>query len=449
MSLWKDYLSKEVFPISSVWQEKSGSPNLLRLDPLTGAVKTDVLIIGGGLAGVLCAYRLQEAGIPYILTEAKHIGAGVTGVTTAKITAQHGLLYDQLIKRFGLGPARQYYDANMAACAEYERLSSLFPCDFEKKTAYTYSTNNRRKIEAEVRAYKKLSIVPLLAETLPLPLKIKAAIGMSGQAQFNPLQFLYGIAAGLNIYENTFVSKIEDHTAHIENGTITARHIILATHFPLINIPGLYFLKMYQHRSYVVALENGPQLNGMYVDEKEDGYSFRNYRDLLLIGGGDHKTGKSGGMYKEVHQLAMKAYPACSEKYAWSAQDCMTLDGIPYIGILAKSKPHIYVATGFNKWGMTSSMVAAKILTDLITQGESEYEELFSPQRSILRPQLAVNGANAVIHLIKPGKRCSHMGCALKWNPTERSWDCPCHGSRFDRHGHIINNPAKRGISVK
>ncbi|MDD4389228.1 MAG: FAD-dependent oxidoreductase [Eubacteriales bacterium] len=408
-----------------------------------------MLIIGGGLVGILCAYKLQEAGIDYILAEAKHIGSGVTGVTTAKITAQHGLIYDKLIKSFGIEKARKYYDANMKAYKEYERLSDLFEFDFEKKTAYTYSTANRQKLEAEAKAYDKLSIMPLFSESAPLPLKIVGAIGMKDQAQFNPLKFLYGISSGLNIYENAFVSKIEGNTAYVEKGSVTAKHIILATHFPFINIPGLYFLKMYQNRSYVIALDNGPQLDGMYVDEREDGHSFRNYKNLLFIGGGDHKTGKTGGQYDELRKLARKAYPHCTEKYAWSAQDCMTLDDIPYIGVLTKSRPNIYVATGFKKWGMTSSMVAADILFDLINHKKSDYEDLFSPQRSILRPQLAVNGVNAVINLIKPGKRCSHMGCALKWNKAEQSWDCPCHGSRFDNHGAIINNPAKRSISVE
>jgi glycine/D-amino acid oxidase-like deaminating enzyme len=374
------------------------------------------------------------------------VGSGVTGNTTAKITAQHGLIYDKLIKKSGIDAARKYYEANMRAREDYEKLSAIFPCDFEVKTAYTYSLTDRKKVEDEGRAYEKLGIKPVFQEQPPLPFRVAGALGMENQAQFNPLKLLLAVAKELTIYEDTFVHEIRGNKAFTKEGAITAKSIILATHFPMVNIPGLYFIKMYQHRSYVIALENAPDVDGMYVDEQEKGNSFRNYMGLLFLGGGDHKTGTQGGGYEELRSLAKSAYPNAKEKYSWATQDCMTLDGIPYIGVHRKSAPNIYVATGFNKWGMTGTMVAANVLRDLITLGSSEYEELFSPQRSMLQPQLLVNGLSALGNLLLPGKRCPHMGCALRWNKAERTWDCPCHGSRFDEGGKLLNNPAKRGM---
>jgi hypothetical protein len=181
----------------------------------------------------------------------------------------------------------------------------------------------------------------------------------------------------------------------------------------------------------------------MYVDEAPKGLSFRNYGDLLLLGGGDHQTGKVGGGWPELLNFTKKYYPDCQKKYRWATQDCMTLDSVPYIGAYSGSTTDLYVATGFNKWGMTSSMLAAMILTDLVQERKNPYAEVFSPSRTILRPQLALNTVSAMINLLTPTtRRCPHMGCALKWNKLEHTWDCPCHGSRFTEEGTLIDNPA-------
>ena len=416
---------------------------------LRGDLRTKVLIIGGGMAGILTAYQLKEAGVPCIVAEAKKIGRGVTCNTTAKITAQHGLIYDKLIHSRGPELAWQYYKTNQEAVEAYRTLAERFPCDFKEQTAYVYSTGNRQKLEKEQIAYERLGIPFHWQGNPPLPVQTMGALGMERQAQFHPLKLFYELAQGLEIYEDTFITEIEGNKAIAENGTITADRIVLATHFPLVNIPGAYFMKLYQHRSYAIALEDGPALGGMYLDEYENGLSFRNYQNYLIIGGGDHKTGKKGGGFAELRGLAQKAYPNLKERYSWATQDCMSLDGVPYIGVHRKSTPHLYVATGFSKWGMTGSMIASIVLRDLISTGKSEYEALFSPQRSMLSGQLFVNMASAAGNLLRPGKRCPHMGCALKWNKVEKTWDCPCHGSRFDRRGDLITGPAKRDIHVE
>ena len=424
----------------SIWQETSRLPEF---ESLQQDIKTDVLIIGGGIAGILCAYMLGKAGIDYALVEAKSICSGVTKDTTAKITSQHGLIYDKLIREFGAERAGMYLCANEEALEIYRGLCAGIDCDFVEKDAYTYSLDDSEKIDRELEALESIGFRARRSKHLPLPFPVAGAVRFNDQAQFHPLKFLSAIAKGLNIYEHTAVRELKGHTAVTDNANIHAGCIIAATHFPFINKHGSYYLKMYQHRTYEIALADAPALNGMYVNESKTGLSFRNYKDMLLLGGGAHRTGKRGGSFKELEDFAARRYPTSSVVCRWATQDCMTLDGVPYIGHYSKNTPWFYVATGFNKWGMTSSMAAAQLLTDMISGKKNPYEELFSPSRSILRPQLAVNALEAAAGLLTPSnKRCPHLGCALKWNPNERSWDCPCHGSRFQENGNLINNPA-------
>ena len=424
----------------SVW---GSGTNLPQFGKLSGDVKTDVLIIGGGLCGLLCAYKLKQAGVDYILVEGNKIASGITKNTTAKITFQHGLIYSKLIKSFGEEMARMYLFANMQALNEYKLMCKDISCDFEIKPAYTYSLTDTSKIEQEVNAAHRLGFAASFSKTPELPFRTKGAIKFSGQAQINPLKFLAAISKDLNIYENTFIRDIAPSVAISDGCKITAKKIIVTTHFPFINKHGSYFLKLYQHRSYVSAYENAVQFDGMYVDEDKKGMSFRNYGNLFLIGGSGHRTGKPSGAWEPLHSFAKKYYPDSQLKYDWATQDCMSLDFVPYIGQYSANTPDLYVATGFNKWGFTSSMAAADILTDMVSGRKNDCAPVFSPQRSILKPQLLINGFESAINLITPtAPRCPHLGCALKWNKAEHSWDCPCHGSRFEKDGKLIDNPS-------
>lgn len=430
--------------MNSIWQSEVTLP---QFEPLRKNIKTDVLIIGGGLAGILCAYFLAQAGVDYRLVEADRICSGITKNTTAKITSQHGLLYHDLIRRFGAEKAQMYLTANEAALAKYRQLCANIDCNFETKDAFVYSISQRKKIEQELEALGQLNFAATFEDQLPLPFSVAGAVRFKNQAQFNPLQFIKAIAEGLDIYEHSPVQQVSGHIAKTDRATITAKSIVVATHFPFLNWHGSYFLKMYQHRSYVIGLENAPNVNGMYIDEAENGLSLRNYKDLLLVGGGSHRTGKKGGNWRELEQFATRNYPAANEGWRWATQDCMTLDAVPYIGHYSKRTPNVYVATGFNKWGMSGAMVAATILTDMITGKNNDTAPVFSPSRSMLRPQLAINAFEATTNLLTfSKKRCPHLGCALKWNPHERSWDCPCHGSRFAQHGKLIDNPATHDL---
>lgn len=430
----------------SIWTDSVSLPEFKKLK---GDMKTDVLIIGGGMCGILCAYFLQMAGVDYVLAEASSIGCGITKNTTAKITSQHGLIYQKLLNSYGPENAMMYLQANETALSKYRELAQNTDCDFEEKDAYTYSMKDRQKVENEINALNAIGFSAEFVQNLPLPFETKGAVRFRNQAQFHPLKFIAGIAKNLNIYEHTFIRNISDHTALTDSGTITAEKIIVATHFPFLNKHGSYFLKMYQHRSYVIALENAPDVKGMYVDEAQKGMSFRNYKNLLFIGGGDHRTGKQGGNWKELREFSKKYYPNAVETYTWATQDCVSLDSIPYIGNYSRNTPNLYAATGFNKWGMTSSMAAAMILTDMVTGKENQWQKIFSPSRSMLKPQLLVNGFEATVNLLTPSlRRCPHMGCSLKWNSSEHTWDCPCHGSRFEENGTLIDNPAKKDANV-
>ena len=426
--------------MDSLWKKDIQLP---QYEPLRQDMKTDVLIIGGGITGILCADRLREAGASCVLVEARSLCGGITGNTTAKITVQHGLIFSKLLREFGTERTQMYLRANREALERYRTMCRTIECDFEEQTSAVYSLDDPAKIENELRALQKISAPAEYASSLPLPFPIRGAVSFSGQAQFHPLKFLSAIAQGLSIYENTRILELTPNGAVTEYGTIQADKIIVATHFPFLNKHGSYFLKLYQSRSYVLALHHAQKMQGMYVDESDAGLSFRSYGDQLLVGGGGHRTGKKGSGWKEPEQFVQRYYPQSSPAARWAAQDCMTLDGIPYVGQYSKRTPNLYAATGFNKWGMTSAMAAAHLLTDLVLGKQNPYTELFSPSRTILRPQLMVNAAESALHLLKPTvPRCPHMGCALTYNPQEHSWDCPCHGSRFTEDGRLLDNPA-------
>ena len=478
--------------MESIWTK---SYSIEKREPLQENIVTEIAVIGAGMAGVLIAYQLQKAGKKVVVVEANHIGSGQTKNTTAKITSQHDLLYHQLIKTKGEEKARQYAMANQQAIKEYRRIieEEQISCDFEEKNSYVFS-DSITELEEEVKATTKLGLPASFTDTdtYSLPFSIKGAVKFEHQGQFHPLKFLHGIVKDLIIYENTFVQRVEEHTLITTRGTITADTIIFACHYPFVNFPGMYFTRMHQERSYVLALKNASQMNGMFIGEQDNHtYSFRNYGDLLLFGGAGHRIGENsdGGNYEFLRKKAKEFYPTSYEVTHWSAQDCMTSDHVPFIGKYSNARPDWYVATGFKKWGMTTSMVASMILRDMICGIENPYAEVFSPQRfssedmtglmkegghalkglskrffqipEHIMKDLPLNHGGIIQHndekigvykdkdnnlyIIEP--KCPHLGCQLEWNPEELSWDCPCHGSRFTYEGHLINGPAQEDLN--
>ena len=432
--------------MDSLWTHFSSLPKFSRLK---NDIKTDVLIIGGGIAGVLIAYQLQQQGVDYVLVEKNRICSGVTCNTTAKITYQHGLIYHKIMKSRGTEAAQKYLVANKLAFDKYTKLCQEIDCDYETKDNYVYKTDGVNELEKDMKALDKIGYRAQLCNSTALPFEISGAIKFAEQAQFNPLKFLSHIAKGLNIYENTFVREMVGNTAITDAANIIAKKVVVATHFPFINKHGSYFIKLYQHRSYVLAFENAPDVEGMYVDGNKTGISLRNYKNYLLVGGGGHRTGKNGGNWAELQKFAEKFYPNLKVTHYWATQDCITLDEIPYIGEYSARTPDLLVATGFNKWGMTGAMLSSMILCDILLGRKNDFEDVFSPSRSIIKPQLFVNAFESTANLLSfSKKRCPHLGCALKWNKVEHSWDCPCHGSRFAENGKLLDNPAN-GDMVK
>ena len=476
--------------MESVWSEGC---KFRKREGLKEDIKTDVLIIGAGMAGILTGYMLKQSGKEVVLIDAAEVVSGNTKNTTAKITSQHGLIYHKLISEFGEEKARQYAKANQLAIKKYKEIikEEEIDCDFEEKSAYIYSLNEIDSLKKEVEAANKVGINAEFVEKVKLPFEIKGAVKFNNQGQFNPLKFLKDISKDLRIYENTRAIEIKENLVITNKGNITANHIVVATHYPIMNVPGYYFLRMHQERAHVIALENVNDIDGMYIDANNDGYSFRSYKNLLLLGGIKQRTGENekGGSYDKLRKVAKKLYPESKEKYHWSAQDCMTIDSIPYIGRYSDDTPNVYVATGFNKWGMTSSMVSAMIISDMILENENDFSEIFSPKRfdlslsinnltkdigetaknfiaqKIYIPSSKIehiknghagiveyNGEKVGVYKNNEGKefivstKCSHLGCQLHWNADELTWDCPCHGSRFDYKGRLIGSPATKDL---
>lgn len=461
--------------------------------PLSGDMKTEIAIIGAGMAGVLIADALTASGHRVTILEADRIAGGQTQNTTAKITSQHGICFQRLIKSLGAEMAGRYAAANQAAVQEYRQLIARreIDCDYEEQDAFVYS-QDPQILRQEAEAAKSLGLPASLLWGAGLPFPAAGAVKLPQQAQFHPLKFVKAIAEPLCIYEKTQVKRVEDHRLITDLGIVTADKIIFACHYPFVNFPGMYFARMHQERSYVLALDNAAIPDGMWIGSGKEIYSLRHYGNLVLLGGCGHRCGdnQKGGRYEALRRKAMEWFPGSIEVARWSAQDCVTADSVPYIGSFSAAKPDWYVATGFQKWGMTGSMVSAMLLRDLIDGKENLNAAAFAPSR--FSPAAALGIAGEMGHAIKGltqhyfsiparsakeilpnrggvaflgGRKlgvcrekdgdlhltspyCPHLGCQLTWNPDEKSWDCPCHGSRFDRFGKRISGPAETDITI-
>ncbi len=420
----------------------------------------DVIVIGAGMAGLLTAYFLTEQGKQVLVIEAAEVASGQTGRTTAKITSQHGLKYSKLIRDIGLEKARLYAKANENAIREYERLieKEQIQCQFERRPAYLYSNKNAEELKSEAKAAALLGIDAYYTEETELPFGVKGAVCFRNQAQFSALDFVEHIAAQLDILTHTKVLRIKGKQVITKEAVWTADKIVVATHYPICNVPGFYFLRQHQERSYVLALSGCPKIRGMYLGIDSEGLSFRQMGDVLLLGGCSGRTGdkKQESAFAYLRKAAKKYYPDSKEEGHWAAQDCMPHDGIPFIGKYSVFTPNRYVITGFQKWGMTSSMVAAMILRDEVCGVSNPYSKVFTPRRFHLKAAAGawITDVGVSVRELSKGwlgkkeRRCPHMGCELKWNEEEKSWDCPCHGSRFDKDGKILDNPAKKDMHL-
>lgn len=499
-------------PPLSYWIESTKNKKQ-EYSALSEDVRADAVIVGGGIAGITCAYLLGKEGLSAVVLEADRIAQGTTGYTTAKITSQHNLIYHKLIDKMGTEMARQYADANETAVREIRKLAEdlKIDCDFVPQPAYVFTESGEyvQEIQDETDAAQSLGIKAEYVDSIPFPFTIKGAVRFDGQAQFHPLKYTHALAKeftenGGKIFEKTRaveVSYDEGFSIVTQQGKkAAADNLIIASHYPFYNKHGAYFTRIYQDRSYVAAIKAAePYPGGMYINAEQPVRSLRSQKaeggELILVSGARHKTGQcddTWGKYAELFEFAKPYFSITDIPWRWSAQDCMTVDNLPYVGNYTKDTPNLYIATGFGKWGMTNSMASAMLLRDLIVKGDSPWKDVYSPSRETKAASaisFVATNLNVAKELIggkmevlakeediklQPGKgkavelygkragayrnedgilyvvntTCTHMGCELNWNAAERTWDCPCHGSRFSYEGKIIEGPAVKELNM-
>jgi len=474
-------------------------------DALSTDRAVDVAVVGGGIAGVTAAYHLSTAGQEVAVIERDRLLSGTTGYTTAKLTSQHGLVYADLVEAHGEQRAREYAEANEAAIDQVDSIAAEhdIDCDFERLPAFAYLTDpaGRDRIREEVQAAKRLGLPASYTDSTALPFDVAGAIRFDDQAQFHPGQYLQGLAEiiveqGGSIYENTTATDVSGGSrCHVETdgGRVRADDVVVATHFPIVD-HGFYFARMKPKRSYVLAARlAGDVPEGMYYDDTDPYFSVRPHpagdESLVLVGGQNHRTGAGGSTKTRYEQLAREArlrFDVEEIVYRWSTQDFAAVDNIPFVGTLPVIDEGIYVATGFGGWGMTNGTAAGRILADRILGREPPWAEVYRPSRLSVsgglrefvshnadaagrfvgdRVESATAGPPAdlgpdearvvrtddgpvavyrdesrAMHAVSAV--CPHMGCLVEWNDGERSWDCPCHGSRFDVDGSVLDTPA-------
>lgn len=502
---------------NSLWIE---SEKAKKYETLKEDKNADVCIVGGGITGITTAYYLCKEGKKVILLEKNNLGSHATGNTTGKITSQHGLFYTYLVNSYGEETAKKYLEANEQAIKNIENiiLKENINCDFEKQSSYVFTQkkDELKKIKEEVNVLNSIGFNAEFVNNINIPINtqkdininkpVLGAIKFSNQAQFNSYKYILGLTKiieknGGKIYENSEVLEVEknnsEYIVKTNKAGVKAKHVVIASHYPIINFPGFYFMKMYQETSYLIAIETKQKIfDGMYISSEEPSISLRTAlykgKRVVIIGGMKHKTGAKINLedsYKKLEKVAKEIYPDSKVLFRWNTEDCISLDKIAYIGDYSSLMPNVYVATGYKKWGMTTSNIAANIIKDKILGIENTYEEIFDSKR--LKPiknykeltnMVKQVGNSLVLNRLKnedrylkelkdgegkiieiEGKKvgiykdeknniyaikpyCSHLGCELTWNNLDKTWDCPCHGSRFNYNGKNIYGPSLKDL---
>lgn len=477
-------------------------------------ITVDVAVIGGGITGITAAFMLQREGLKVALLESDKVIAGTTGHTTAKVTIQHGLLYNKLKNHFGEEKARLYAESNSAGLQFVKDIvrEKNIDCDLVAQNSYVYTQSQDyvKKIQDEAKTAQELGIKSTYLEKVPLPFDIKCAVCFEDQAMFHPRKYLAALCNFLNekeqcIYENTRALDIEPGPVEGKNLVVILKdelkvhcdYAVIASHFPFFDGYGMYFTRMYAEKSYAMGIKTKNAFSeGMYISAETPTRSLRytplNGEKLLILSGEHHTTGQDTNTmvhYENLRDFAEQTYGINQIMYRWSTQDLVTIDDVPYIGHITTGKPNVFVATGYKKWGMTTGTMAGILIRDLILKKESPWEELYTPSRFKVDPSLknivkenvmvakeflkgklkaasntmedltpdtakvvdidgnkvgAYKDSDGNLHIVDT--TCTHMGCEVQWNSAERSWDCPCHGSRFDINGHVIEGPALKPL---
>ena len=490
-----------------------GTTHQTSYKPLSRKGTFDVVVIGAGITGLTTGLLLKREGLRVAVLEAGRIASGVTGYTTAKVTALHGLIHSELLDRHGRERTAAYADANVAGIKQIaDNVSELeIDCDFERMEAYTYaeSADGAEKIRKEVSACRDVGLPAEMVSKTPLPFPVTAAVRLPDQAMFHPRKYCIGLAAAIHggsgrVYENTRVAEVEElkRVCHVktEKETLSTPWVVVATHMPFMG-DGNFFAKEYPYRSYATAVRITDGIpEGMFISVEAPTRSLRPHRSggerWLIVGGEGHKVGQdpeTEDHYETLESWARERLPGVGlVDFRWSAQDYLTMDGMPYVGRLTDDHQRVFVATGFRKWGMTNGTAAARIITDAIAGRENPWAEAYDATRTRprqaakdfakeninvakhlvgdrllasessldeLRPgegaivdvggetMAAYRDDSGVVHALSPD--CTHMKCRVSFNPAERSWDCPCHGSRFGTDGRVLEGPANQDLEKK
>lgn len=471
--------------MNSIWKINS-----FKYPSLKEHIKCEILVIGGGLAGILTAYQLADKH-DVVLVEKNTLASSTTSKTTGKITSLQGILYQDLIKNYNVKMAKDYFDSQEKMIDLYQKIikKHQIDCDFKLTNGILFTSDEVDKLLKEAKSLTKMGVKYSLVDKddkhdIPASIPFKKAIILKNQATFNPLKFISGLPKNFKIFENSEVLKIRNHVAYGKDFTIEAENIVVATNFPIKDIPGHYYLKLHPSMAYTIAIPNTNSINGAYIETNENKMSYRNYQDYLIICGLDHRTGHedSDKKLENLKEIASRFSPNNHEFY-WANEDMMTFDKIPYIGKYSYFNNNLYVITGFNKWGMANSLLASTIIKDLIENRHNPYYHLFSPLRIrllkelpaffvngyvntvsilssfLIKPSnktipknsariLSINGKKKAVYVDQEGirhfapARCEHLKSILHFNPNTLTWDCPCHGSIYSIDGQILHGPA-------
>lgn len=489
----------------SLWVSTTPEPSYPALDR---DIEADVIVVGSGIVGLSTARMLAARGLRVVVIEARNVCHGATGYTTAKLTSLHSTIYSKLSKTWGDETAAVYAAANQAAIAKVRELVAMdrIECDLHEASAYTYAESNDHlgEIEAEVEAARRAGLDASFTTETELPYEIQGAVRLDGQARFHPRRYCLGLAeavvrAGGLIFENSpaLGLDLDPATVTTDRARAKGRAVVVATQIPFVNSGG-YFARMTPSRSYAVALRPPTEaVDGMYISVDQPTRSIRSTGDgYLIVGGEGHPVGEDDDTtrrYEALDRWSNERFPGASIDFRWSAQDYRSADGLPFIGRLRLGATHVFVATGFAKWGMTNGTVAAMIISDLIEETPNDWADTFDSTRIAVAQGLggvvtgnleaarhfvgdrigsldridaadlragsgevvSLNGEkvaayrddDGLIHAVSAV--CTHLGCQVSFNTAERSWDCPCHGSRFDVEGRVLAGPAVKDLASK
>jgi glycine/D-amino acid oxidase-like deaminating enzyme/nitrite reductase/ring-hydroxylating ferredoxin subunit len=490
----------------SLWVATAGTTGYPSLD---SDVDVDVAVIGGGVAGLTAALALKRAGQTVAVVEAARVGTGVTGHTTGKVTSLHRLAYTELAGNHGDSAARTYGQANQAAVGHIARTvaDEGIDCGFRRVANYTYAESDRtlQLVRAEAGYAARLGLPSTFTTDVPLPFPVKGAVRFDDQAQFHSIRYLQGLARAVDgdgsfVFEESRALSFRDGspaTVTTETGTVRAREVIIATNMPFGD-GGRFDTRCYLHRSYIVASRReGPDTDATFIGADEpmrsiltvavDGASF------VLAGGEGHRASDAGdpaSRYGRLAAFARERLGAGEPAFRWSTQDAMPVDGLPFVGLLSPEAKHVHVITGLRKWGLTNGTAAALILTDMLSGRDNPWAAVFDssrntpasvnsslpgaaaaapaasaqagpPPRGLTLPPpgagtvLDVDGGPVAVYTDPGGQVravsaiCTHLGCTVGFNSADKSWDCPCHGSRFALDGSVIQGPATKDLAAR